>query len=237
MRPIFPMLLFAACSTDLQLADKNNQPPAVVINAPETGSAFLATEVVEFVATVTDPNQLSDIGSLVWTSNIDGEIASLDDAAPDAGGISRTALVLSPGNHAITLAVTDSAGNSATDSIDVSVGEATEDPVVDLTSPVNFQEYLPGDTVELKKKRDALDPKDLVPGFPQISGCLNNRQAGAHGCLIQIVRPASPSGFAHRRVIAKISAIRFFVWRDDMDANLKQIAIATRHILARRTIY
>ena len=54
MRSSMPILFLVACSNDLQLADSLNKPPSAVINAPETGSAFLATEVVEFVAVAHD---------------------------------------------------------------------------------------------------------------------------------------------------------------------------------------
>ena len=61
MRAFVPLLFLVACSNDIQVADGANQPPSVVINSPETGSAFLATDVVEFVATVNDPNGIDDI--------------------------------------------------------------------------------------------------------------------------------------------------------------------------------
>src|SRR5687768_6026109 len=103
-------ILLAACSNDIQVADKGNIGPNAVINAPDSGSAFQATEVVEFLGTVTDANGLSDLSSVVWTSSLDGELANISTAAPDADGVTRVSVVLSSGNHGITLRLTDKAG-------------------------------------------------------------------------------------------------------------------------------
>ncbi|MEQ1507400.1 MAG: MopE-related protein, partial [Myxococcota bacterium] len=149
MRAIGLLSFLAACATDIQVSDKENIAPAAVINAPATGTAFLATEAVEFVGTVSDANGLDDLTTVLWTSTLDGELANLSDAPPDASGVTRTAQVLSSGNHAITLSVTDSAGNSASAVIDVSIGEAREEPIAEILDPANFQQFVPGDTVRL----------------------------------------------------------------------------------------
>jgi hypothetical protein len=60
--------------------------------------------------------------SLVWTSNLDGQIGT-------GGSFSK---VLSDGTHVITASVTDSGGNTGSDSITITVGDTL------FTLDVNF---------------------------------------------------------------------------------------------------
>jgi hypothetical protein len=149
MRGSLALIVLVGCSTDIQVADKVGVAPAAVINAPADGSAFGSNELVELVGTVTDGDGLADLATVFWTSSIDGELGDVTTAAPDVDGITRLSVVLSPGQHGITLRVTDQAGHVAEDGIDVAVAEASQDPEVVITSPSDFEEHLPGDDVSL----------------------------------------------------------------------------------------
>src|SRR5262245_52492040 len=92
-------ILVCACSTDLELAEKTGSPPGAVINAPVDGAAFGPNDLISFVGTVVDNDD--DLATVFWTSSIDGELATIETAAPDVDGVSRVSVVLSPGMHGI----------------------------------------------------------------------------------------------------------------------------------------
>jgi subtilisin family serine protease len=89
-----------------------NTPPSVAITEPLDGAAFESGATIAFAGTVTDAEEGDLTGSLVWTSDFDGQIGT---------GGSFTA-ALGTGVHTITATATDGAGASGSDSIRISVG-------------------------------------------------------------------------------------------------------------------
>jgi subtilisin len=89
-----------------------NNPPTVSITSPANGASFDSGASISFSgsASATEDGDLT--GSLVWTSNLDGQIGT-------GGSFSA---VLSDGSHTITASVTDSGGSNGSDSISVTVG-------------------------------------------------------------------------------------------------------------------
>jgi subtilisin len=92
-----------------------NDPPAVTITSPADGSAFDSGATILFEGTAGDTEDGDLTASLVWTSDIDGQIGT-------GGSFSTT---LSDGNHTITAAVTDSGGATGSASISITVGTPT----------------------------------------------------------------------------------------------------------------
>ncbi|NOT29202.1 MAG: DUF1080 domain-containing protein [Planctomycetes bacterium] len=82
----------------------------MTIRAPASGSTFLVGSSIQFIADATDPEDDDGLltASMAWSSSLDGALGS-------GGSLSTSGL--SPGEHAITTSVTDSAGASASDSI------------------------------------------------------------------------------------------------------------------------
>lgn len=89
-----------------------NAPPSVSITSPVDGAIFNSGVSVDFAGTASDDEDGDLTASLVWTSNLDGQIG--------IGGSFNT--VLSDGIHTVTASVTDSGGNTSSDSITVTVG-------------------------------------------------------------------------------------------------------------------
>lgn len=91
-----------------------DDPPVVTITAPDEGAQIVQGTEVVFSGTAEDPEEgvLPD-SLLVWTSSLDGEIGR---------GASVTTTQLSAGAHEVILTATDSRGNSATDTLAVTVG-------------------------------------------------------------------------------------------------------------------
>ena len=102
-----------------------NAPPAVSISSPQDGATFDSGVTINFSGTANDPEDGDLTDSLVWTSNIDGEIGT-------GGSYSTT---LSDGIHTITASATDSGGRTGSDSIGITVGTSTPEVSVDSITP------------------------------------------------------------------------------------------------------
>ncbi|HEX6306190.1 MAG TPA: S8 family serine peptidase, partial [Anaerolineales bacterium] len=96
-----------------------DNPPAVSIDSPADGASFDSGASISFYGSASDDEDGNLIGSLVWTSDQDGQIG--------AGG--SFSAVLSDGTHTITASVTDSGGNTGSDGITITVGGGSGDGI------------------------------------------------------------------------------------------------------------
>ena len=96
-----------------------NDPPTVSITSPADGFIFESGATIPFEGTASDTEDGNLTASLVWTSNIDGQIGT-------GGSFSKT---LSDGNHAITAEVTDSGSETGSASIGITVGTPITDNI------------------------------------------------------------------------------------------------------------
>ena len=103
-----------------------NEPPTVTITSPEDGAIFASGAEIDFVGTATDPEDMDITDDLVWT-------LSSSNVQIGTGGSFSTDL--SDGVHTIIASVTDSGGESGSDSITITVGEPPppEKDVVTIT--------------------------------------------------------------------------------------------------------
>lgn len=122
--------------------------PAVNITAPGTGDVFEMGEFVYFEGNATDPD---DPGtpltgtSLTWTSSRNGALGN---------GQSVTISNLDVGNHTIMLTAVDSNGETASDTILISV--VNTPPTVTILSPENNKQFTVNNPVTFQGT--ALDP-------------------------------------------------------------------------------
>jgi hypothetical protein len=93
-----------------------NSPPAVSISSPTSGASFESGASINFVASAQDDEDGALSGTISWTSDLDGSL----------GGGSSVAAVLSDGAHSVTASVTDSGGETSTDSVSITVGSTAE---------------------------------------------------------------------------------------------------------------
>ncbi len=96
-----------------------NTAPVVSISSPVNGASFASGETISFSGSASDTEDGDLTSSLVWASNLDGQIGT--------GGAFST--VLSVGTHTITASVADSGGLTGNASITVVVQPATGDTV------------------------------------------------------------------------------------------------------------
>lgn len=122
--------------------------PTATIISPESGRRFLSGETVRLSGSGQDSADGALSGaSLVWTSNLDGQIGT---------GTSLTMTAPTEGTHLITLRVTDSDGLSSSTSITITIGNAGPD--VTITTPAEGQQFPDGATVSLEGT--ANDPEE-----------------------------------------------------------------------------
>ncbi len=87
--------------------------PTVSVSAPTDGAVFGSGTTITFTGSASDSEDGDLTANLSWTSDIDGAIGS--------GG--SFAASLSDGTHVVSASVTDSGGNTATDTVSVTVGD------------------------------------------------------------------------------------------------------------------
>ena len=93
-----------------------NTAPSVAISAPPNGTVVKLATPVTFTGTATDAQDGNIASSLVWTSNLQGQIGT-------GGSFSRSDLVV--GTHVITARVTDSGQLSSTAQVSITVANIT----------------------------------------------------------------------------------------------------------------
>ncbi|MFQ5860631.1 MAG: S8 family serine peptidase [Dehalococcoidia bacterium] len=129
-----------------------NDPPVVSITGPADGSTFGSGATISFSGTASDTEDGDLTASLVWTSDIDGQIGT-------GGSFSTT---LTDGNHTITASVTDSGSKTGSASISITVEPPPNDaPVVSITSPADGSTFQSGATILFEGTASDTEDGDL----------------------------------------------------------------------------
>ena len=124
--------------------------PAVTITKPADDSTFNVGDSIEFTGSASDTEDGDLTTSLVWTSNLDGQIGT-------SGSFTTT---LSDGTHTVTASVTDSDKNTASASITVNV--VNDAPVVTITSPTDGSTFDSGATILFEGNASDTEDGDLT---------------------------------------------------------------------------
>ncbi|MCH8833098.1 MAG: Ig-like domain-containing protein [Thaumarchaeota archaeon] len=106
---------------------ESNSLPIVTIINPTDGSTYGSGATINFEGTASDAEDGDLTASLVWTSDIDGQIGT-------GGSFSTT---LNDATHTITTQVTDSGGATASSSITITITASPPTLVSISISPVN----------------------------------------------------------------------------------------------------
>lgn len=130
-----------------------NQPPAApTITSPADGAEFGVGQEIEFSATATDPEDGELTGeSIVWSSDLDGELGT---------GVAVTRDDLSEGTHQITVTATDSDGESASSSIEITV--QNQPPIATITAPADGTVVAEGSDVTFEGSADDIEEGPLT---------------------------------------------------------------------------
>jgi hypothetical protein len=125
-----------------------NTAPVVVITAPPNRSVFDEGALIEFAGSASDIQDGELGGSLVWSSDLDGEIGTGETFMIDT---------LTPGTHTIEASVADSLGLEGSDSTVVIIDPNTA-PVVNITAPLDGSVFVEGE--EISFEGTATDAQD-----------------------------------------------------------------------------
>ncbi len=99
-------------------------PPEITITSPATGSVLEHGTTTTWVASVSDAEDTGPLLTVQWTSSVDG---ALGGGAADVIGLASLDAALSLGPHEITATVTDTHGQTSSDTITVAIDDV---PVV-----------------------------------------------------------------------------------------------------------
>ena len=140
-------------SITLNIEDVNTAP-TVTITAPADGTVATEGDLVSFTGTAEDSEDGDIKASLVWTSDLDGQIGT-------GGGFSID--TLSVGTHTVTAAVSDSGGLSGQDSISIEVASANNTaPVVSISAPTSGSSFTVGDPITFTGSASDTEEGDIT---------------------------------------------------------------------------
>ncbi|MGC6508152.1 MAG: fibrinogen-like YCDxxxxGGGW domain-containing protein [Myxococcota bacterium] len=119
-----------------------NAPPIAEILFPLDGDTVLSTEPLTFEGQITDAEDTPDTLQFSLESDLDGVVSF--EPTPDSSGIIEDGITLSPGQHRLTLTVTDSGGKTGTDSIGLEVTDVNSEPTCAITVPLTGEPFVEG---------------------------------------------------------------------------------------------
>lgn len=117
-----------------------NDPPTVDITSPIAGRSYYDNTDTFFRAILGDDNDTPDLLTGSWESDLDGPLSSLTVAADTGTGVTDGWQLLSRGTHMVTLTVEDLGGQTASDTVTVTVGGPNTPPTCGITFPGNGQQ-------------------------------------------------------------------------------------------------
>lgn len=140
------------------IVDPKDTPPSCLVTAPADGSTFAVGDPVTLQAWVADADTEPTRLDIAWSSDRDGSLGA--SVADSAGIASLTTSTLTPGPHVVTLAVTDAAGHSCTDTVSITL---LDPPTVRILAPTDGELVTEGATVLLQAEvLDSYDAPDAL---------------------------------------------------------------------------
>jgi hypothetical protein len=154
-------LMLAACNGDKGGLIVYNTAPSASIQTPVNGSAFDEKTSVSFQAIVSDGQDSDENLTVLWGSDVDGALEG--DFTVIDGLSTFSSVSLSPGNHVISIKVTDSRTASSSDQVAITINDLPEIPSIEVARPITNESGLEGVEFEFKAKVvDAYDPVELL---------------------------------------------------------------------------
>ena len=163
-----------------------NTPPVVVIETPTDGPVSYAAVPIAWQARVEDAEDPASALSLMWYSDVDGELGGLPTQA-NTDGVAAGEAALSTGTHVVTVTVFDTEGLKSDASVTLEVGPVNSAPTCALAAPDD------GALVELGVPLDVVgtvdDPDQAAPDLDvriesDVDGLLGTGPAEADGMVV-----------------------------------------------------
>lgn len=130
----------------------SDEAPNLAITSPGNGSSFTEGESITFTASASDAEDGNIGSSIIWSSNIDGNLGT-------GASISAT---LSGAAHTISARVTDSDGNQVTQVISVTVeAQINVAPTLNITSPSSGSDFEDNENISFTANANDEEDGDL----------------------------------------------------------------------------
>ena len=117
----------------IEVRESDTEPPTARVDTPVDGERFYTDRKVTLSGMVEDAEDEADALTVVWLSDIDGSFE--EDLTVDSDGSVSGHVYLTEGEHALTLQVTDTHGQTGSDSVVVDVGPPNLPPECSITAP------------------------------------------------------------------------------------------------------
>lgn len=157
-------------------------PPTAEITSPEDGSTYYANQLIDFTGVVSDTEDTVTDLNVAWSSNQDGDL-NLETTINSDGTVTASGN-LTPGDHNVTMTVTDSNDKTDSDVISLTILEENTNPTCSWTQPADGDVGLLGASVSFKGTvGDAeTDPNELLIELSSsIDGVFGNPTADTSG--------------------------------------------------------
>jgi hypothetical protein len=161
-----PENAFASARVTLEVIP-SGPPDGEIISPTNTGN-YYSNVPISFQATVFDLESDPEDLKVYWSSDIDGELSVTEN--PTREGEYEDSAQLTEGAHRVTMEIVDPQGNSAFDSVEITVGGANQPPLCSISEPTDGSS---GELGSLIFMRGTASDPDVSPNFLQATWISN----------------------------------------------------------------
>jgi hypothetical protein len=135
----------SATLSSISINVQETEAPGIELLSPRTDGVYYSDQLIQFSARISDAED--DVYDLIyeWSSSLEGALPFT--VGPDSDGSIEAFMMLSPGQHAISLNVEDTTGKSKTESVVIQVGGPNQEPLCEITEPSPSSTYNLGQNV------------------------------------------------------------------------------------------
>jgi len=135
----------AAAIASISVQVLETEAPTIELLSPMTDGAYYSDQLILFSAMIGDNEDAPEDLSYTWTSSQDGELPI--SIVPENSGELEQYLYLSEGQHAVTLAVTDTTGKTSSETVAINVEGENVVPSCDILTPVAGSGFVFGQNI------------------------------------------------------------------------------------------
>ena len=176
--------LNAAGVAAISIVVEATEPPSAEIISPSPSDTYYSNQLILFSAIIQDAEDAPEDLTYAWTSSLDGDLPIT--VQPESSGELQQYLGLSPGQHAITLSVSDSSNKTTTETVAIIVGGENQAPSCGIDAPVDGTVYTIGQAISFSGTAiDAdINNTDLsIRWTSSIDGLFDETTANSDGSL------------------------------------------------------
>jgi hypothetical protein len=146
----------AAATDSISITVTGNEAPTISIVSPSLQGIYYLGYPVTLRADVSDLEDSPEDLRVTWTADASGEVLA-SDIVPTSSGEAVSSAALDQGNWVLVATVTDTAGQTDSDTVTISVSEANSPPTCEITAPADASSHTLGAEVEFVGSADDVD--------------------------------------------------------------------------------